>query len=88
MRFLGHHGGMHPGVWIGALSGICAGLGLIVSLARTLMRAASEASVNTGKIMALLADVAALQESSAQHDTDIAVLQSQTRQPRTRRPSS
>lgn len=78
---------MHPGVWIGGLSGLCAGLGLIVSLARTLLRAASEASVNTGKIDALLADVAGLQELTGQHTTDIAVLQA-TRQPRSRRPQS
>lgn len=77
---------MHPGVWIGALSGICAGLGLIISLARTLLRAASEAEINTGKIAALVTDVAALQELTGQHTTDIAVLQSQSqaRQPRRR----
>lgn len=78
---------MHPGVWIGGLSGLCAGLGLIVSLARTLLHASAEASVNTGKIDALLADVAALQESTARHETDIAVIQA-TRQPRSRRPQS
>ena len=78
---------MHPGVWIGALSGICAGLGLIISLARTLLHASAEAEVNTGKIAALVADVAALQELTGQHTTDIAVLQSQSqaRQQRTRR---
>lgn len=77
---------MHPGVWIGALSGICAGLGLIISLARTLLHASAEAEVNTGRIAALVADVSGLQELTGQHTTDIAVLQSQTqaRQPRRR----
>lgn len=72
---------MHPGVWIGGLSGLCAGLGLIVSLARTLLHAASEASANAEKIAALVTDVAALQATTAAHTTELAVLTA-TRPPR------
>lgn len=72
---------MHPGVWIGGLSGLCAGLGLIVSLARTLLHAASEASVNTDKITSLLTEVGELREAVARHTTELAVLTA-TRPPR------
>ena len=72
---------MHPGVWIGGLSGLCAGLGLIVSLARSVYRAATEANVNTDKIAGLLTEVTDLKEIVARHTTELAVLTA-TRPPR------
>lgn len=81
MRFLGHHGSMHPGIWIGGLSGLCAGFGLIVSLARSVYKAVTEASVNAEKITALISEASDLRETVARHTTELAVLTA-TRPPR------
>jgi hypothetical protein len=72
---------MHPGIWIGGLSGLCAGMGLIVSLARSIYRAATEASANAARIESLITEAGELREAVARHTTELAVLTA-TRPPR------